>query len=63
VFEPFERLSEGGDAAPGTGLGLAIVREIAAAHGGTITLRDPERGHGAVFELRLPCDRTDEEDG
>ncbi|MBI5364780.1 MAG: HAMP domain-containing histidine kinase [Planctomycetes bacterium] len=62
VFEPFERLREGGDAAPGTGLGLAIVREIVLAHGGTIALRDPEHGCGAVFELCLPCDRNEEED-
>lgn len=63
VFEPFERLREGDGAAPGTGLGLAIVREIAIAHDGTIALRDPEHGSGAVFELRFPCDRNEEENG
>ncbi|MBK7875353.1 MAG: HAMP domain-containing histidine kinase [Planctomycetes bacterium] len=62
VFEPFERLREGHDAAPGTGLGLAIVKEIVLAHEGTIAVRDPEHGSGAVFELALPCDRGDEED-
>jgi signal transduction histidine kinase len=36
----------------GSGLGLAIAREIAEAHGGTLTL-DPA-GPGACFRLRLP---------
>jgi signal transduction histidine kinase len=39
---------------PGTGLGLAIVREIAAAHGGSVSVRDQDDGRGAVFEIRIP---------
>jgi len=53
VFERFARL----DAARtpgrgGTGLGLAIARDIAEAHGGTLTLDGA--GPGATFVLRLP---------
>ncbi|MSR62861.1 MAG: HAMP domain-containing histidine kinase [Planctomycetes bacterium] len=54
IFEPFARL-EHADAAPGTGLGLAIVREVALGHGGRASVRAPESGPGAVFELHLPA--------
>jgi signal transduction histidine kinase len=37
----------------GTGLGLAIVRNVAHAHGGTVTYTDTPGG-GATFTLRLP---------
>lgn len=40
----------------GSGLGLAIVRQLAHAHGGTVTATS-RPGEGAVFTLRLP--RTD----
>ncbi|MBD0424267.1 HAMP domain-containing histidine kinase [Streptomyces sp. TRM S81-3] len=55
IFERFVRL----DAARsrddgGAGLGLAIARDVAARHGGTLTVRDAPAG-GALFELRLPC--------
>ncbi|MFJ3766863.1 sensor histidine kinase [Streptomyces sp. NPDC090082] len=36
----------------GSGIGLSLVREIAAAHGGTLTAR-PRPGGGAVFLLAL----------
>jgi signal transduction histidine kinase len=53
VFERFTRLdaSRSRDAG-GTGLGLPIAREIARAHGGTLTIEDSDRG--ARFVLRLP---------
>ncbi len=47
LFEPF--VSERAD---GTGLGLSIVKEIALAHGGTVSYR-PENP-GSAFELILP---------
>ena len=37
---------------PGSGLGLAIVREVAEAHGGTVTAEDAPGG-GALLRLRL----------
>jgi signal transduction histidine kinase len=53
VFRRFARLeaSRNRDCG-GTGLGLAIARQIAEAHGGTLTIEDSERG--ARFVLRLP---------
>jgi len=53
VFDRFTRLDASRDRdAGGTGLGLAIAREIAEAHGGTLTIQDSERG--ARFVMRLP---------
>jgi signal transduction histidine kinase len=37
---------------PGAGLGLAIVREVAEAHGGTVTAENARDG-GAVVRLSL----------
>jgi signal transduction histidine kinase len=53
IFERFTRLaaSRRRDSG-GAGLGLAISREIAAAHGGTLTAEDCDVG--ARFVLRLP---------
>ncbi|MGW5159973.1 sensor histidine kinase [Nonomuraea wenchangensis] len=54
VFQRFTRLdaSRSRDAG-GTGLGLPIAREIARAHGGTLTIEDSDTG--ARFVLRLPA--------
>ncbi|WP_393176339.1 sensor histidine kinase [Nonomuraea marmarensis] len=53
VFDRFTRLDAARNRdAGGTGLGLAIAKEIAEAHGGTLTIEDSERG--ARFVLRLP---------
>jgi len=51
----FERFYRGADArqVPGTGLGLTIVRQIAQAHGGTLTV-ESDRATGTVFTLSLP---------
>ncbi|MFF7548630.1 sensor histidine kinase [Streptomyces canus] len=54
IFERFVRLDEARTRDDGgAGLGLAIARDVAARHGGTLTVRDAPTG-GALFELRLP---------
>ncbi|MEU8244679.1 HAMP domain-containing sensor histidine kinase [Nonomuraea sp. NPDC048916] len=57
VFERFTRLKEARlkDKA-GSGLGLSLSREIATAHGGTLTITDHQPG--AQFVLRLPMHRA-----
>ncbi|WP_311931910.1 HAMP domain-containing sensor histidine kinase [Microbispora sp. H11081] len=53
VFQRFTRLDAARSKdAGGTGLGLSIARQIAQAHGGTLTIEDSDRG--ARFVLRLP---------
>ena len=42
---------------PGSGLGLAIVREVAEAHGGSVSAEEAPGG-GALLRLRLPAART-----
>lgn len=55
VFERFARLDEGrARDAGGSGLGLSIVRQIARAHGGTVTAGQGTDG-GALFTLDLPA--------
>jgi two-component system sensor histidine kinase MprB len=51
VFDRFYR-SAAARSMPGSGLGLAIVREIAEAHGGTVTADEAEGG-GALMRLTL----------
>jgi signal transduction histidine kinase len=54
VFEPFYRLeSSRSRDTGGMGLGLSIARDVAQAHGGTLTLRNRPEG-GLTAELRLP---------
>ena len=54
IFDRFVRLDEARDRdSGGSGLGLAIVREVAAFHGGTVTMVESELG-GTAFEVRLP---------
>jgi two-component system sensor histidine kinase BaeS len=51
VFDRFHRRVDSG----GSGLGLAIVRDLAGAHGGSVSLdSDGVPGHGSVFRVRLP---------
>jgi signal transduction histidine kinase len=54
VFERFVRLdSDRARSGGGTGLGLAIVAEVAAAHGGTVTIND-RSGGGTTLIVTLP---------
>ena len=54
VFEPFFRSAPGRPrSVPGVGLGLAVVHRIAAAFGGTVSVRS-DVGVGSRFEVRLP---------
>ena len=54
VFEPFYRLESSRNRdSGGTGLGLTIARDIAQAHGGTLSLRNLSSG-GLEAELLLP---------
>jgi signal transduction histidine kinase len=50
IFEPFER---GAGRGSGLGLGLYIVREIAGAHGGSVTVKSC-RETGTTFTVTLP---------
>ena len=55
AFGRFQTLSArptGGESS--TGLGLANARDIAEAHGGTITAASPGKGQGSTFRLTLP---------
>ncbi|HEX2312099.1 MAG TPA: HAMP domain-containing sensor histidine kinase, partial [Thermomonospora sp.] len=59
VFQRFQRLRESRQRdAHGTGLGLPIARDVAVAHGGTLTAGESEQG-GALLVLRLPLREPD----
>jgi two-component system, OmpR family, sensor histidine kinase MprB len=53
VFDRFYRATSA-RSLPGSGLGLAIVREVAEAHGGSVSAEDPPGG-GALLRLHLPA--------
>lgn len=54
IFEPFYRAREVVDAQiHGNGLGLALVKEVAEAHGGTVSARS-DLGQGSEFTIELP---------
>jgi len=56
LFRAFQRGVEGGE---GVGLGLATARRLVEARGGSIGLRAGRFG-GALFQVRLPAERTAE---
>jgi two-component system, OmpR family, sensor histidine kinase MprB len=53
VFDRFYRATSA-RGMPGSGLGLAIVRQVATAHGGTVTV-DEAPGGGTLVRMRLPA--------
>ncbi|MEW5847820.1 MAG: CHASE domain-containing protein [Myxococcota bacterium] len=53
LFEPFRRGTGPQESGSGLGLGLYIVREIARAHGGSVTVQSPDRD-GTTFVVTLP---------
>jgi signal transduction histidine kinase len=59
IFERFYRADEQSEARArsggGTGLGLAIARDLAEAHGGSLSV-ESEVGEGSTFALQLPKD-------
>ncbi|MFE9723105.1 sensor histidine kinase [Streptomyces sp. NPDC005794] len=63
IFERFVRLDDARSRDDGgAGLGLAIARDVAARHGGTLTVGEGPGG-GARFTLRLPKKPQDGRDG
>jgi signal transduction histidine kinase len=54
IFDLFARESEAVHLASGLGIGLAIVRELATAHGGSISANSSGAGQGSEFTLMLP---------
>jgi len=54
IFEKFER-GENNNVSAGLGMGLYIARQLAEAHGGSLTV-ESTLGEGSTFTLRLPLD-------
>lgn len=52
LFVPFFTTKPGG-----SGIGLVLSRQIAEAHGGTLTLENRNSGHGCRVRLRLPVNQ------
>jgi len=52
LFVPFYTTKPGG-----SGIGLALCRQIAAGHGGTLTLENSSEGEGARACLTIPVER------
>jgi two-component system sensor histidine kinase BaeS len=53
IFQLFYRSPTQQRRHQGMGIGLALARQLAEAHGGTLTVESDE-GYGATFTLRLP---------
>ena len=56
IFQRFYQVDPSRSGSAGTGLGLTMVRQIAALHGGEITVESRE-GAGSCFTLRFPAHR------
>lgn len=59
IFDPFYTLK---DVGKGTGLGLSIVFGIIKKHGGSIVAENRQDGPGAVFTIRLPLKKSEQEE-
>ena len=56
IFERLVRLDDSRSRTDGgAGLGLAITRQVAEAHGGTVSAGESGAQTGACFTLRLPA--------
>ena len=53
LFGRFERGARSASTS-GSGLGLSLVKELAEAHGGSVSVADADGPSGTVFEVRLP---------
>ena len=61
IWEPYYRLERDTAAVRGgSGIGLAVVRDLVQQHGGTVAVRNRERG-GAEFQVRLPLAQFSDE--
>ncbi len=54
VFDKFYRVRRDRSAVQGTGMGLAIAKEIAEAHGGSVTV-ESRFGEGSEFTITVPA--------
>jgi signal transduction histidine kinase len=53
IFERFHRVAAAGRTHEGAGIGLALVRELAALHGGSVSVTSSV-GHGSTFRIEIP---------
>jgi signal transduction histidine kinase len=53
IWEPFVRVTHGGNGTAGSGLGLAVVKDLVQGHGGTVDLESSSSG--ACFIVSLPA--------
>ena len=59
VFDMFSKIDRAmPNANSGLGIGLALARQLAAMHGGTLSVASAGEGHGASFTLSLPLAST-----
>ena len=59
IWQRFYQVETSRGEANGAGLGLPMVQQIAALHGGTVTV-DSREGEGSCFTLRFPTERQAE---